>query len=243
MGDRVRLTNLVPATDLTPDRAAWLTDGLTAALPGLKMRELFARRIDMFSEADLITVAVAEPGGGPVGALSSRWVTLASGERFLHVMTQFVGDRYRHRAVFAPSWAAHLARMGAGPEGFPAVTVLKTYNPLVFCSLRTLSRIEDVRCYPSVAGTGDPRVAGLAGRIADAIAPGHPFDPATGVIRGIGVPRDLYAALPNSSDPLVNRYFAERTRPGDRVLCMLLVPTRQAAQTVLRVFSRVPARD
>ena len=65
-GETVQITNLVPSVDLTPARERWLIDGLVDALPSLKMRELFSLRRDMFTEADLITVAVSQPAGAVV---------------------------------------------------------------------------------------------------------------------------------------------------------------------------------
>jgi len=238
----VRIANLVPAVDLTASRERWLVDGLVDALPRLRMRELFALRMEMFREADLITVAVAQPSGAAVGALSSRWLTLDGGERFLHVTTQFVGDGYQHGAVFRPSWSAHLTAVSAGRWGFPPISVLKTYNPVVFCAMRSLSRIPGVGFYPSLDGTAPPAVARLAVRIANAISAGHPFDPATGVISDVGVPPDLYPALPRSTDWVVNRHFARTTRPGDRVLCMLTVPAT-AVPMVMRSFAPRTASD
>jgi hypothetical protein len=236
-GEAVQIMNLVPLIDLTPAREEWLVNGLVQALPSLKMRELFSLRRDMFTEAGLVTVAVSEATGAVVGALSSRWVTLRPGVRFLHVTTQFVGDGYRHGMVFRQSWATHLAAVSAGPWGFPATIVLKTYNPRVFCAMRSFTQIPGVSFYPDLEGTPDADTAWLAGQIARTIASEYPFDPVTGVVSGAGVPADLYPSIPKSTDTAVNRFFAETTRPGDRVLCMLMVPTPQAARAIMVYFA------
>jgi hypothetical protein len=152
------------------------------------------------------------------------------------VTTQFVGERYRHGVVFRRSWAQHLTTVSAG-SGFPAINVLKTYNPRVYCAMSSLTAVPGVGFYPAVDSTPDPDTARLAGRISRRISPGRPFDPATGVIRGAGVPADLYPELPRSSNAAVNGYFARHARPGDRILCVLLVGTPQAADGVLRVFT------
>jgi hypothetical protein len=245
----VDIVNLDLPAGLSPDREAWLVDGLVAALPSLRLRQLFELRRDMFTRADLITVAVNQLSGDAVGALSSRWDVTRHGDRFLHVTTQFVGDDYRHGAVFRQSWERHLGAICTGQYGFPAVTALKTYNPMVFCAIRALSRIEGVSFYPQLEGGpgGWPGMYWLADEIAATIAPGHRFDRGAGVISGAGVPADLYPELPRSADPAVNEYFARSTRPGDRVLCLLTVPTRQAVGELLRRFvpagrTRVPAR-
>jgi hypothetical protein len=222
----------------TPLREQWLVDCLIEALPQLKMRELFDRRRDMFTEADLITVAVAASTGKAVGALSSRWVTLDSGVPFLHITTQFVGERHRHGVVFRRSWAEHLRQVSAGPRGFPGISVLKTYNPKVYCAMSSFARIPAVSFYPSLVTTPGPAVAErrLAAEIAATISPGHRFDLSTGVIADAGVPADLYPELPRSTDETVNEYFARTVRPQDRLLCLLRVPS-EAVEPVLRYFA------
>ncbi len=234
----VDIVNLEPAVELTPEREAWLVDGLVEALPSLRLRALFEQRRDMFTEADLITVAVAKPSATVIGALCSRWSTTDHGARFLYVTTQFVGDAHQHGVVFRQSWMAHLEAVYAGPWGFPAVTALKTYNPKVFCAMRALSHASHAGFYPSLDPSLDNAsdIVELAESVAGAVAPGHRFDRRTGVIAGVGVPPDLYPELPLSNDHAVNEYFARTTKPGDRVLCLLTVPTAQGVQDVLRRF-------
>lgn len=235
-GASIRVTNLVPANDLTSEREAWLIDGLVGSLPSLRMEKLFALRRDMFIEADLITVAVAQPDGTAVGALSSRWAHTADGQRFLHVTTQFVGDAYRNGPIFRQSWATHLKTLYTSRWGFPALTALKTYNPMVYCLMRSLGRLDGVDFYPGVDGVNSSTIEDAACRVAHALGEGHPFDPATGVISGIGVPADLYPEMPVSRDSEVNAYFEKTTQSGDRILCMLSVPTKQAVANVLHAF-------
>jgi hypothetical protein len=234
--ETIDVINITPPA-LTAERQEWLVDGLVEALPGMKMRELFAVRRDMFVEADLITVAVSQPAGRAIGALSSRWVALPSGPRLLHITTQFVGERYQHGVVFRRSWTTHLAQVSAGPWGFPTLSALKTYNPRVYCAMSSFTRVPEVTFYPAVNGTaGGAPALRLASQVAATIAPGHPFDPATGVIADAGVPADLYRELPRSADPAVNEYFVRSVRPQDRVLCMLMVPTAAVA-AVARHFT------
>jgi len=236
--ETVEIHNLVPSTDLTPAREAWLVNGLVEALPNLKMRELFSLRRDMFTEADLVTVAVSQPGV-VVGALSSKWVTSPTGDRFLHVTTQFVGDGYRHGVVFRQSWTAHLTALCGDPSGFPPLIVLKTYNPRVFCAMQSFAQVPGVSFYPTVDGDKpNAEAARLAGHVARTIAPEYPFNPVTGVISGVGVPHDLYPDLPMSKNAVVNDFFAGATRPGDRVLCMLMVSMSQAASAVMQYFAQ-----
>ena len=237
----VEISNLVPASDLTTATEQWLVDGLITALPGLKMADLFAIRRDMFREADLVTVATAVPGGTAVGALASRWCALPSGDEFLHVLTQFVGERYQRGPVFRQSWGSHFTALGSVPD----VIALKTYNPIVYCAMRAFTRIPGVTLYPEITpGAGqDPVMARLAGQVASAVGNAHAFVPQTGVISGIGVPRDLYPELPRSSSREANDYFAATARPGDRVLCVLRVPDRRAGGFILSAFGRAQHGD
>jgi hypothetical protein len=224
--------------DLTPQALEWLTGGLAAGLPGLQMQGLFAARVDMFSEADLITVIMA--GDTMAGVLASRWARLDSGPRFLHITSQFVAETHRHGAVFRSCWRAHLKELTDGGEGFPFLSALKTYNPVVYCAMRSFTAAPGSTFYPAVDNPG--RVPGqppasLVSEVARALAPGKPFDPATGVIPAAGSPADLYPRMPASRDEAVNAYFARHLRPGDRILCVLDIPPEDGiADMVLRAF-------
>ncbi len=233
----VEITNLVPGGDLTAERERELVDGLVAALPSLRMAELFALRRDMFREADLITVAADTGDGSVVGVLTSRWVTLPSGRELLHILTQFVGERHRHSHAFRRSWGGHFAGLLAGGRDFPRLLALKTYNPVAYCAMAAFTRVPGVAIYPNCrVADQDPGTARLAREVAETVAAGHPFDARTGVIHGAGVPADLYPELPRSSHEDVNSYFAAVARPGDRVLALLTVPTAEAGRTILGAF-------
>ncbi|MEU5425638.1 hypothetical protein AB0H73_08505 [Streptomyces olivoreticuli] len=238
-GDRpaVELMNLRPPGELTGEREEWLVDGLTAALPALRMRELFRLRRDMFRSADLITVAVDRATGGAVGALASRADHLPAGPELLHVTTQFVAEGLRHTGVLRASWGAHFDGLGRTADDLPRLIALKTYNPVVLCGLRTFTRIPGTSLYPDCSGAPqDHAHMERAERIAALLSPGHPFDPKTGVISGIGVPADLYPRRPVCRDAGVNAYFARTTRPGDRVLCVFDAGGQGASLALLRAF-------
>lgn len=223
--------------DLTADREQWLVDSLIAALPDLKMAQLFACRRDMFHDADLITVAVDD--GRAVGVLTSAWATLPSGARFLHVLTQFVGERYQagRTHAFRLSWGDHLRSLVHGPADFPRLFVLKTYNPVAYCAMRAFTRIPGVTIYPDPNATVQAaRAQELAAQVAAQVAVAVPFDAATGVLHGAGQPADLYPDLPSSSHQEVNRYFSAVTQPGDRVLTLLEVPSDAQAAAILSAF-------
>ena len=237
----LEFSSLVPNRALPADVEESITAGLIAALPTLKMGTLFAHRRDMFREADLITLATDMTDRTVVGALSSRWCTTPSGGTFLHILTQFVGERYQGGIAFPRSWGSHFARLYEHWSRFPDLFVLKTYNPIVYCVMRAFTRVPGVTFYPEIrAGRDDPDAAERATEIAKIIAPDHFFDPVSGVIRGIGEPADLYPALPESRNADVNAYFASCARPGDRMLCMLSVPTPEAAGMILEVFGVTP---
>jgi hypothetical protein len=234
------ITNFLPE-EMTPATQEWLINGLIKALPMLRMAALFAQRTDMFTEADLVTAAVAADGSA-AGALSSRWLKLSQDDIFLHILTQFVGEDHQGGTMFGGCWAAHLSALAATERGMPSLFVLKTYNPIVFCAMRAFTAIPDVWMYPDLrAGTPEPTAARLAAEVAGAVSPGLFFSAETGVIRGAGVPADLYPALPISSDLAVNEYFTAVTRPGDRVLCLLAAPTVATRRAILAAFGITPA--
>ncbi|MGW1073721.1 hypothetical protein [Streptomyces sp. NPDC002537] len=240
----IRLIHIRPPRELTAERERWLVDGLVDALPGLRMRELFALRRDMFRSAGLITVAVDPATGGAVGALATRPGHLPTGQPLLHATTQFVAEGLRRTGLFRATWGAHFDALGHTADDLPRLIALKTYNPVVYCGMRAFTRIPGTSLYPDCSGAPqDGTHLERAEHIAARLSPGHPFDPKTGVISGAGVPPDLYPGLPLCRDDTVNAYFARTTRPGDRVLCVFDVGTRDAAHALLGAFhARTAAR-
>lgn len=221
--------------DLTPDALEWLTGGLAAGLPSLRMRGLFTVRVDMFSEADLITVVLA--GDTMAGVLASRWALLDSGPRFLHITSQFVAETHRHGEVFRSCWREHLAELTSGGGGFPFLSALKTYNPVVYCAMRSFTAAPGTTFYPPIDGSRAEGLTLPVAEVARAVAPGRPFDQGTGVITAPGSPGDLYPSMPASRDSAVNDYFARLLRPQDRILCVLSVaPDGDGAPTIMRAF-------
>jgi hypothetical protein len=218
----------LPSGTRSTDTTEWLVTGLVAALPGLKLRELFELRRDMLLDADFLVAAVDRSRDQIVGLLTSRLVELPPEREFLHIMVQFVGDGYRQGRVFRRSWASHFTRLLAERGRFPEIIVLKTYNPVAYCAMRAFSRHPEIGFYPADAG-----LRALAAEIAGTVSPDHPFDPETGVISGVGVPVDLYTERPLSSVPEANDYFARHLRPGDRALCVLHVPTPAGQHAIL----------
>ncbi|WP_329463103.1 hypothetical protein [Streptomyces sp. NBC_01431] len=228
----VEVLALPPGRELPTETEKWIVDGLVLAMPGLQTRQLFTLRRDMLTKADYVVVGVDRERDRVVSLLTSRWTEIPSGRPCLHIMIQFVGDTYRNGAVFKESWALHFARLLAEGRPFPEVIALKTYNPVVHCAMSAFSGHPDISMYPDLAGEDDSRAA-LAAEVAASLAPGAAFDPAHGVVPGIGRPLDLYRERPLSHVPEANRYFADHAEPGDRVLCLLHVPTQAGAHAIL----------
>ncbi|MFJ6719084.1 hypothetical protein [Streptomyces sp. NPDC091259] len=229
----VEVTALPPGRELPTETEKWIVDGLVATMPGLRARQLFTLRRDMLTEADYIVVGVDRERDRVVSLLTSHWAELPSGRSCLHVMIQFVGDAYRNGRVFGESWSVHFARLLADGHRFPEVIALKTYNPVVHCAMSAFSGHPDITMYPDLSGGNDSGRAAPAAEVAAVLAPGAPFDAARGVIRGIGRPLDLYRERPTSHDLAANAYFERHAAPGDRVLCMLHVPTAEGAHAIL----------
>jgi hypothetical protein len=216
----------------------WLKSGLARALPDLSLDTLFRLRPGLFVETDDLVVAVDGPSGEPVAALGSRWVRTPTGARVLHIGVQFVAQRRRGDTLFGRSWWALLEQVVAGGH-FPRISALKTYNPVAYCAMRAYGRLPGAVLFPDLqARRQDERLARLAADVAGVLAPRHRYEPGSGVIRGVGVPRDLYRTRPASDDPEVNGYFGRVTRPGDRVLCVLHVRDPATEAAILELFGR-----
>jgi len=229
---RVEIRTLPPGRELPTETEKWIVDGLVLAMPGLRTRQLFTLRRDMLTEADHVVVGVDRELDRVVSLLTSRWARIPSGRPCLHIMIQFVGDGYRGGMIFKESWAAHFARLLAHGSPFPEVIALKTYNPVAHCAMAAFSGHPEIAMYPDLAGE-DHSQATLAAEVAGALAPGVAFDAASGVFPGIGRPLDLYRDRPLCQLPQANRYFVEHTESGDRVLCLLHVPTQAGAHAIL----------
>ncbi|KPI09483.1 hypothetical protein OK074_3289 [Actinobacteria bacterium OK074] len=236
---RPLIRELPPGRELSAATERWLVQGLTAALPDLRVARLFELRRDMLTDADHLVCAVSAEDGTAVGLLASSWTHLPSGRSCLHVTVQFIGVGYRHGSIFRHSWAALFARLRDDGHGFPDVVALKTYNPVVHCAMSAFGAHPEIGLYPAVASvgaaTGDltPVAAALVAEAAEAVAPGARFDRDHGVLRAVGRPADLYRRRPLSSAPDVDAYFAAHVDPGDRLLCLLHFSTPAAKQAVL----------
>lgn len=215
-----------------------LLEGLAEALPELRIPELFALRPDILTSADQVLITRDRVTGAAVGLLTARSFRLADGARCLQAMVQFIGGAHRRGSVLRENWAQVL-RTCAAEDGFPDVIALKTYNPVAYCAMRGLGRSEEV--YPALSEPQDQRLAGYAAEIAARVAPDCAFDPRTGVVRGSGVPVNLYRSRPQSADPAADAYFAAHTRPGDRVLCLVRVGSPAGAERIMAGLGPRPA--
>ncbi|MYS19381.1 hypothetical protein GA0115240_107715 [Streptomyces sp. DvalAA-14] len=232
---RPLLRALPPGRELSPATERWLIAGLVAALPDLRVRRLFELRHDMITDAEQLVCAVDPDSNRAVGLLAAYWTELASGRSCLHVTVQFIGDSYRHGSIFRRSWAELFTRLRDDGHGFPDVVALKTYNPVVHCAMSAFGAHPDIALYPALdprteTAPVDPRLVAEAAR---AVAPGARLDADRGVIRGIGLPLDLYRRRPVSSVADVDAYFGANLAPGDRILCLLHFRTPAGKQAVL----------
>lgn len=221
---------------LAEDR--WLQEGLVAALPDLRMAELFAAGPGLLREAEHLVVGVDRASGQPVSALGASWTATAAGRRFLHIGAQFVSARLRRGPVFSTSWLA-LLEDAVVTGGFPVLSALRTYNPVAYCAMRAYGRLPGAVMYPEVGPAGqDPDVTRLAGEIAASLAPAAPFDPDSGRLAGIGVPRGLYRGRPRCDDAAVNEHFERHTVPGDRILCVVHIRATATVDAIVENFLR-----
>lgn len=231
----------------SPSERRALEAALVAAFPEYRIAEYFAIKGDVFREVHHVVVARPASGGGLVGLLSARERTCRFG-RFLHVEMNLIAAAHQRRGLLPPLWRALLARLVAGPEGLPRLFAIKTYNPMVYSSVRVVARACRASVYPSPPAPGrqrrdrdePPRARELAAEVAATISPTTPFDPATGVLRGAGVPADFYPALPTTNKRRVHEWFARHLAPGDRLLVVADFGADADPAPLLRRFRVAP---
>jgi hypothetical protein len=201
-----------------------LQDDVVRAFPEYRLATYFAERPSAVADAHHVVVARNPADGRLRGLVVARHRRGAAGS-YLHVEMNLITAERQRRGALLPLWRAMLARLTAGPAGFPPLVAIKTYNPMVYSSLLVVARLTGAALYPSLPATGP---AGLAAGLADVaalvaaeLAPSCPFDPATGALQGAGTPRDFYAAMPTTNKRQVQAYFARHLQPGDRLLCLV----------------------
>lgn len=237
--DRVRIERWSGTRPLTEEQDRWLKRGMVEVMPDLRMDELVRLRPALFREPEHLVVARDAEADVPLAVLGSSWQFTAAGERFLHIGVQFVAARLRGGDTFRLSWLEHMAAVLASGH-FPSWSALKTFNPVAYCAMRDYGRLPGAVMYPEVQMDSPGRDAALdsvAQCIAGALAPAHAFDPAVGVIRGIGVPRDLYRERPHCRDEQVNAHFAEHVAVGDRQLCIVHVRSKETEAAIMAHFA------
>ncbi|MEV0642218.1 hypothetical protein AB0I77_46360 [Streptomyces sp. NPDC050619] len=226
----VEILSLRSGQVISEENRRHLVEGLAEALPELRISRLFELRPDILTGPDYLLITFDRTTGRAVGLLTARSFTLSDGSHCLQAMVQFVGGAHRRGTVLRENWL-RLLRTCVADRGFPDVIALKTYNPVAYCAMRALGRTGDI--YPALTGPQDPRMTAWADEVAEGAAPSCPFEPEVGVVRGSGVPVDLYRSRPTSEDPAVNAYFAAHTDPGDRVLCLVRVDSAETGERIL----------
>jgi hypothetical protein len=221
-GDDVRLLH---GSSPEPGASRALQEAVIAAFPEYRLAVYFTVKGDVFGAADHVVVARQEGDGSVLGILTASERSCRVG-RFLHVEMNLITSTYQRRGLLLPLWRIMLTRLVQGPDGFPELFAIKTYNPMVYSSFEVVARLSGASLYPTLpATTGHPDEQPLATDVATEVAatlsPETPFDPATGVLHGAGVPRDFYAALPATNKREVYDYFADHLEPGDRLLILL----------------------
>ena len=218
----------------------WIATGLSAAMPTLKMGSLFRLRPEILARPDHMIVAVRDADNGVVGILTSKWHHISRQRCFLQLPIQMIDAHLQGSQMFRHMWRLHFERL-LRDRRFPPVIAMRTCNPVAYQAMHTFTRIAGVRMFPEL-GQGKPVVeATLVKQIAATLNPSQPFDCATGILSGAGIPPDLYGAIPRSPKPAVDGYFRNLS-PTDRVLCVLSIPdsAQDGILRMLRVKPRSP---
>lgn len=234
--DRYTLLYTTAERPLSADSRQWLVQGLTRAMPELKVSAYFEAKKNWFSEYDYLIVAVERGSDDVIGVLASSWHLVEGRPFFLHIIVQFIAPRYQKSLLLKHMWAFHFGKVSLGAFGFPSVIALRTYNPVVYTAMRIFSGLDGVELYPRIGAAQDPTMVELARRVAERISGALDISLDTGVIRGASVPPDFYPALPKTNRMDVLEYFERHLAPSDRLLCILSVPTDIAKSRILRAF-------
>ncbi|WP_188830515.1 hypothetical protein [Nocardia camponoti] len=217
----------------------WLKNGLTKVMPDLRMHDLLTARPQLFQEPEFLVVARDTVADVPLAVLGSTWNFTSTGERFLNIGVQFVAAHLRGTDVFRHSWLAHLESVTSSGH-FPALSALKTFNPIAYCAMRDYGRLPGSVMFPELQAElthSDEALIASVQRIANVIRPTQDFDMGAGVFRDIGVPRDLYRKRPRSRDDQVNAYFEDNVAEGDRLLCVVHVRNKQTEDAIMSHFA------
>lgn len=219
---------------LTDADQASIVDGLTAAMPEFKLREYFHIRTDALRDADHIVTAWSA-SGAVAAILTAKRHTLEDGQPFLHIGMNLIAAPLRRTMLMKHLWRAHFERV-ASSGGVPHVLALRTYNPAAYVAMHTFSRVNGAAMYPVLEGRQPTHLQTLARAIASRIAAGRVFHADSGVVEQCGVPIDFYREMPESQKAVVNDYFRRHLRPGDRMLCILEVPTETGVARMLHAL-------
>ncbi len=211
-----------PGTPGEPSLLA-LQEDVIRAFPEYRLATYFTERPAVLAGADHIVVARHRSGGELLGLVVARLRQGTAGG-YLHAEMNLITAGRQRRGLLLPLWRVMLTRLAAGPTGLPGLVAMKTYNPMVYSCLLVVARLTGAEVYPPVLADG-PSPPGelpeVAQQVAAEVAPTCAFDPRTGALRGAGVPRDFYPAMPTTSRREVQGYFARHLRPGDRLLCLV----------------------
>lgn len=200
-----------------------LQSGLVAAIPDLRIAEMFRRRPGLLRTFDHLLVGWA-PDGAMAGVLGCTWRE-CSGLSLLHVGIQMIAPGYRGGGMFVDLWQREIVGVLPEEDAHPSLVAVKTYNPIVYLAMRSFARLAGGILYPDVeTADQDPALVRLASSVRAVIAPQYGFDPATGAVRDAGLPPDLYEAVPGAVGHPAERYFERHLQPGDRLLCLLRCP-------------------
>lgn len=200
-----------------------LQDELVETISDLRIGDMFRCRSGLLRTYDHLLVGRAMDSS-MTGVLGCTWSS-CSGMSLLHVGIQMIAPVHRRTGLFFELWRHYIAEVLPHETARPSLVGVKTYNPIVYLAMQVFAGLGGGRLYPDVeADEQDRGLTQLAAETSSVVAPGHRFEKTTGVVRGVGMPPDLYQAVPTVEVHPVERYFERHLRPGDRLLCLLRFP-------------------
>lgn len=215
---------------------ARLSEELARAMPSYEVaRYLEVKGRRLLQQADHVVVAGHEHDGC-IALLTARWRSGAT----LQLSAALVAEAHQRTLLLPRMLGLLVAHLGPLP---PRAVALTTAHPSSYRCMQAFEPIDGVELYPRLDGPQSVQSRMRARVLAHEVAPGHRFDPDTGVITGGAgpVPADFYHHRPRCSRARIDEYFAEHLGPSDRLLCRLSIRDMATWQRVTeRLVLTVP---
>lgn len=212
-----------------------LEQELSEVLSEFALAAYFAAKKRWLQEGPYAALAVDRESRVAAALTSGGWREGPGCPPFYQISTMLIGRAHRGGALL-PALIRALVEMvlREEPRDFPTWVALRTCNAKAFRAMAMFDGLEGFLFYPRIDGREqDLLMQEMATRVAGVLSPTCAFDPRIGRIEGSAVPPDFYSQLPEGGPDEVRNYIQRQLTARDRLLCLALVATEKAKQTVL----------